>query len=154
MVHHNKALLGTLMIHFYWPLKCPFPQLTLRFYWGGKQGQMSTRVPALKFQLYLHGTPSSWSWFNVDPASPSVAFQLRVHNLWALQCRGCYLPVILGMCQIPSPSWDTKNQSKGPTEDQADQVTNSPECSSPRLVFELVNVIIRGLEVGLGWPLK
>lgn len=58
------------------------------------------------------------------------------------------------MCQIPSPSCDTKNQSKGPTEDQADQVTNSPQCPSPRLIFELVNVIIRSLEVGLGWPLK
>lgn len=54
------------------------------------------------------------------------------------------------MCQIPSPSCDTKNQGKGPTEDQADQVTNSPECRSPRLIFELVNVLIRSLEVELG----
>lgn len=58
------------------------------------------------------------------------------------------------MCQIPSPSPDTKNQSKGPTEGQADQVTNSPECSCPRLIFELVNVIIRSLEVELGLTIE
>lgn len=58
------------------------------------------------------------------------------------------------MCQIPSPSPDTKNQSKGPTEGQADQVTNSPECSCPRLIFELVNVIIRSLEAELGLTIE
>lgn len=58
------------------------------------------------------------------------------------------------MCQIPSPSPDTKNQSKGPTERQADQVTNSPECSCPRLIFELVNVIIRSLDVELGLTIE
>jgi hypothetical protein len=58
------------------------------------------------------------------------------------------------MCQIPSPFCDTKSQSKGPTEDQADQVTTSPECPSPRLIFELVNVIIRSLEVELGLTIE
>lgn len=129
----------------------PFSTVNTQVLLRQKQGQMSTQVPALKFDSTCTPLPTAKAFVMFCSPPQSGISANRVHNLSALNTGGCYLQVILGMCQIPSsPSCDTKNKKErdqGKTE--LIKLPTAQNAPLRRLIFEPVNVIIRSLEVGL-----
>lgn len=126
----------------------PFSTVNTQILLRQKQGQMSTQVPALKFDSTCTPLPTAKAFLMFCSPPQSGISANRVHNLSALNTEGCYLQVILGMCQIPSsPSCDTKNQKEG--DQEKTKLIKLPTGPLRRLIFAQVNVIIRSLEVGL-----
>lgn len=129
----------------------PFSTVNTQILLRQKQGQMSTQVPALKFDSPCTPLPTAKASVMFCSPPQSGISANRVHNLLALNTGGCYLQVIPGMCQIPSsPSCHTKNKKERDQEKtELIKLPTAQNAPLRRLIFEPVNVIMRSLEVGL-----